>query len=84
MCFFVVKKKIKLYLFYNGVQIKRIVLKNEEDIYKPRAIWVIGHKEIYKKWLVRTIVTPRFLLHSDPSKNAIYVGVIDERGVEIE
>lgn len=86
MCFFVVKKdkKWKLYLFYNGILIKKIKLKDNENIQQPRYIRVIGHKEIFNKWLVGVMVTPIKLLKTDEVNKITYWGVIDEKGEEIK
>lgn len=79
------KKKWKLYLFYDGVLIKKIKLKpNQEFSNKSIYIKVIGHKDKFGKWIVGRVVVPKRLLKTDEDKRITYWGVIDEKGVEVE
>lgn len=78
-------KKWKLYLFYNGVLIKKIKLKENEEFQNiSRYIVVVGHKDLFGKWIVGRIVVPVRLLKTDENKKITYWGVIDEKGVEVE
>lgn len=79
------QKKWKLYLFYDGVLIKKITLKeNQEFKNEPMYIRVIGHKDIFGKSIVGRMVVPIRLLKTDEAKRITYWGVIDEKGVEVE
>ena len=78
-------KKWKLYLFYDGVLIKKIKLKpNQEFSNKSIYIKVIGHKDKFGKFIVGRMVVPKRLLKTDEDKKITYWGVIDEKGVEVE
>ena len=78
-------KKWKLYLFYDGVLIKKIKLKpNQEFSNKSIYFKVIGHKDKFGKWIVGRVVVPKRLLKTDEDKKITYWGVIDEKGVEVE
>jgi hypothetical protein len=78
------KKKWKLYLFYDGVLIKKIKLRNEDFQNKPIYITIVGHKEKFGKFIVGRMVVPVRLLKTDELKKITYWGVIDEIGVEVE
>jgi hypothetical protein len=77
-------KKWKLYLFYDGVLIKKIKLRNEDFQNKPIYITIVGHKDKFGKFIVGRMVVPKRLLKTDESKKKTYWGVIDEIGVEVE
>jgi hypothetical protein len=77
-------KKWKLYLFYDGVLIKKIKLRNEDFQNKPIYITIVGHKEKFGKFIVGRMVVPVRLLKADELKKITYWGVIDEIGVEVE
>ena len=78
------KKKWKLYLFYDGVLIKKIKLRNEDFQNKPIYITIVGHKDKFGKFIVGRMVVPVRLLKTDELKKITYWGVIDEIGVEVE
>lgn len=79
------KKNWKLYLFYNGILIKKLRINENDEINgKPLCLLIVGHKEIFKKWIVRVMVTPICLLHNDEVKKITYWGVIDEKGVVVK
>lgn len=78
------KKKWKLYLFYDGVLIKKIKLRNEDFQNKPIYITIVGHKDKFGKFIVGRMVVPVRLLKTDDTKKITYWGVIDEIGVEVE
>lgn len=77
-------KKWKLYLFYDGVLIKKIKLKNEDFQNKPIYITIVGHKDKFGKFIVGRMVVPVRLLKTDENKKITYWGVIDEIGVEVK
>jgi len=77
-------KKWKLYLFYDGVLIKKIKLRNEDFQNKPIYITIVGHKDKFGKFIVGRMVVPVRLLKTDDTKKITYWGVIDEIGVEVE
>lgn len=77
-------KKWKLYLFYDGVLIKKIKLRNEGFQNKPIYITIVGHKDKFGKFIVSRMVVPVRLLKTDEIKKITYWGVIDEVGVEVE
>lgn len=77
-------KKWKLYLFYDGVLIKKIKLRNEDFQNKPIYITIVGHKNKFGKFIVGRMVVPKRLLKTDDTKKITYWGVIDEIGVEVE
>ena len=77
-------KKWKLYLFYDGVLVKKIALKSEEEIQTPRYVTIIGHKDKFGKFVVGRMIAPKRLLKTDEAKKITYWGVIDEIGVEVE
>ena len=77
-------KKWKLYLFYDGVLIKKIKLRNDDFKNKPIYITVVGHKDKFGKFIVGRMVVPVRLLKTDDTKKITYWGVIDEIGVEVE
>ena len=88
--FFVFKKilkkyknrKWKMYLFYNGICIKKIRVRNKpvEAMY----IRVIGHKALFGSNNVGLVVIPTKLLKRDDKHKKVYWGVIFEMGVDIE
>ena len=93
LCFFMFKKilqrihdtkKWKLYLFYDGILIKKIKLRNEDFQNKPIYITIVGHKDKFGKFIVGRMVVPVRLLKTDENKKITYWGVIDEIGVEVE
>ena len=78
-----VKEKWKMHLFYNGIKIK--TLKVDEDVEPQKGLYdirVIGHKEIFNKFIVRIVVKPLTLIKVDKEKKSIYIGVGLERGVD--
>lgn len=89
MCVFFVFKKIddkwKLYLFYNGMLIKKVRINKEEapadNVYFIR---VYGKKSIFGSNVVSLAVRPKVLLDNDENKKRTYWGVVFEKGVNIE
>ena len=78
------KNKWDLYLYYNGVCIKKIKIDQEEaPAENSYVIWVWFKKQIFKSNLVQTIVRPKVLLKNDEKNKKTYWGVILEEGIQI-
>jgi hypothetical protein len=77
--------KWKLYLFYNGMLIKKVRINKEEapadNVYFIR---VYGKKSIFGSSIVSLAVRPKVLLDNDEKKKRTYWGVVFEKGVSIE
>ena len=77
--------KWKLYLFYNGMLIKKVRINKEEapadNVYFIR---VYGKKSIFGSNVVSLAVRPKVLLDNDEKKKRTYWGVVFEKGVSIE
>lgn len=80
--FFVFKKKWKVYLFYNGIFIKKVKIKNKEEL-TSFFITVIGHKKMFGKYITKILVKPKELLKTNDDKKQMFFGVVFERGVNI-
>lgn len=87
MCvFFMFKKdRWKLYLFYNGMLIKKVRINKEEapadNVYFIR---VYGKKSMFGSNVVSIAVRPKVLLDNDEKKKRTYWGVVFEKGVNVE
>lgn len=86
MCVFLVfKNKWKLYLFYNGILIKKLRISEDEapadNVYFIR---VIGKKNIFGNNIVSIAVRPKILLDNKEDKKKTYWGVVFEKGVSVE
>jgi len=89
MCVFFVFRKIdnkwKLYLFYNGMLIKKVRINKEEapadNVYFIR---VYGKKSMFGSNVVSIAVRPKVLLDNDEKKKRTYWGVVFEKGVNVE
>lgn len=80
------KRKWNLYLYYNGVKIKRIKVNRDEleDLRnKSYQIKVYFKKQLFQSNIVDIIVNPKVLLLTDETKRKVCVGVIIERGIEL-
>lgn len=77
--------KWKLYLFYNGMLIKKVRINKEEapadNVYFIR---VYGKKSMFGSNIVSLAVRPKVLLDNDEKKKRTYWGVVFEKGVSIE
>lgn len=87
MCFFMFKKiikdrKWKVYLFYNGICIKKIKMNDYKEI-DTIFIRVYGQKKMFGKHIVGLVVKPAKLLKTEEEKKKTYWGVIFEKGVDI-
>lgn len=81
--FFMFKKKNwTVYLFYNGIKIKKIKVndyKELEDIY----VRVYGHKKFFGKNIVGIILEITKLLKIDEENKKIYFGTVLKKGVDL-
>ena len=76
--------KWTLYLYYNGLLIKKLrVNENEEPAKNTYAINVWFKKQLFKGNKVNVVVKPVVLLKNDESKRKTYWGVVLEEGIEI-
>ena len=78
-------RKWKLFLFYDGVLIKKIRIA-EDTIIKEQVldIKVIGHKHLFGKNYLTLMVRPVKLLKTNMDKKRTYWGVGFEKGVDIQ
>lgn len=80
------KMKWNLYLYYDGIKIKRIkVYRNELQDLKNKhyRIKVFFKKQIFKSNMVEIIVNPVVLLHTNEDKKQVCVGVVIEPGTKL-
>lgn len=74
-----------LYLFYDGILVKK--LKIDKDTNIPKQVYYIrvyGHKKIFGKNIVSLMVRPIRLLKTEEEKRKTYWGIKNELGVEIQ
>ena len=76
--------KWKLYLYYDGVLIKKLRI-DENTIIKEQVlnIRVHGHKNLFGKNNITLMVRPIKLLKTDVDKRSTYWGVGFEKGVDV-
>lgn len=74
-------RKWTLYLYYNGVLIKRLKINDIEDI-KVMSINILFHKELFGKSKINAVIRPVRLLLTEENKKRTHWGVIFEKGVE--
>lgn len=78
------KKKWKLYLYYNGVLIKKLRIdENEAPAENSYVINVWFKKQIFKNNLVQIIVKPVVILKNDDRNKKTYWGVKLEEGIPV-
>lgn len=75
-------KKWTIYLFYNGICIKKLKMNGKNKI-ETMYIRVYGHKKLFGKWIVGLMVEPKKLLKTDEDKKKTYWGVVFEKGVDL-
>ena len=75
-------KKWTIYLFYNGICIKKLKIDGKNKI-ETIYIRVYGHKKLFGKWIVGLMVEPKKLLKTDEDKKKTYWGVVFEKGVDL-
>lgn len=77
-------KKWKLYLYYNGVCIKRLLIDdNEAPAENSYVIRVWFKKQLFKSNLVQIIVRPKVIIKNDEKNKKTYWGVVLEEGIPI-
>lgn len=79
------KNKWYLYLFYNGMRIKKLKISSTEapadNVY---FVKVFGRKNLFGSNFVEIAVRPTALLKTDEKNKKTYWGVVFEKGVNIE
>lgn len=74
-----------LYLYYDGVQIKKIKIdENTEIVKQVLNIRVHGHKDLFGKNNITLMVRPVKLLKTDEKEKKTYWGVCFEKGVDVQ
>ena len=76
-------KKWTLYLYYNGIQIKRLKINDIEDI-KTMSINIWFHRELFHRIKINAVIKPIRLLLTDETKKETHWGVTFEKGVEYD
>ena len=78
------KKKWTLYLYYNGVLIKKLKIdENEAPAENNYVVNVWFKKQLFKSNLAGVIVRPIRLLKNDEKRRKTYWGTTLETGIEI-
>ena len=75
------KKRWSLYLYYNGICIKRVKIADIDDI-KTMSINILGHKELFGKTKIKAVIEPVKLLLTEEDKKKTHWGVIFTKGVD--
>lgn len=78
------KKKWELYLYYNGVLIKKIRIdENEAPAQNSYAIRVYFKKKLFGNLIAGVVVRPIRLLKNDEKNRKTYWGTTLETGLEV-
>ena len=78
------KKKWELYLYYNGVLIKKIRIdENEAPAQNSYAIRVFFKKKLFGNLIAGVVVRPIRLLKNDEKSKKTYWGTTLETGLEV-
>lgn len=80
------RRKWKLYLYYDGIKIKRLKVYQEELSRLKEKRYVVNvyfKKQLFNSRKVNIIVSPRVLLNTNNDTRKIYVGVVLEKGQEL-
>lgn len=78
------KKKWKLYLYYNGVLIKKLrISEDEAPAQNSYAIRVYFKKQLFKNVIAGVVVRPIRLLKNDEKNKKTYWGTTLETGIEV-
>lgn len=78
------KKKWELYLYYNGVLIKKIRIdENEAPAQNSYAIRVFFKKKLFGNLIAGVVVRPIRLLKNDEKSRKTYWGTTLETGLEV-
>lgn len=78
------KKDWTLYLYFNGIRIKKLKINENE---KPNKNWYIINvyfkKQLFASNKVSIIVRPKYLMYGDTKHKKTYWNVVLENGIEI-
>lgn len=78
------KKKWTLYLYFNGILVKKVKINEDEAPRKNTyAVNVWFKKQIFKSNKVNVVLKPMVLLKTDEQSRKTYWGTILEEGMEI-
>ena len=78
------KKKWKLYLYYNGVLIKKLrISEDEAPAQNSYAIRVYFKKQLFKNVIAGVVVKPIRLLKNDEKHRKTYWGTTLETSIEV-
>ena len=78
------KKQWKLYLYYNGILIKKLWIREDEEPSKNSyAVRVFFKRQLFKNIVASVVVRPVRLLKTDDAKKKTYWGVTMETGIDI-
>lgn len=78
-------KKWKLYLYYNGILIKKIrISENEAPDKNTYAFNVYFKKKLFGSNIAGVIVSPTSLLMNDEKKRRTYWGTTFELGIKLK
>lgn len=78
------RKHWKLYLYYNGILIKKIrIREDEEPKENSYAVRTFFKYQLFKNIVASVVVRPVRLLKTDEKRRKTYWGVTMETGVEI-
>ena len=78
------KKHWTLYLYYNGVLIKKVkIAEDEEPSKNSYAVRVYFKQQLFKNIIASVVVRPVRLLKTDKAKRKTYWGTTMETGIEI-
>ena len=77
-------KKWKLYLYYDGVLVKKLKIdENEEPKKNGYAVRVYFKKFLFRTNIASVILRPVVLLKNNESEKKTYWGTILEQGVDV-
>lgn len=79
-------RKWNLYLYYNGIKIKKLKVYREQlnDLKNARFdIKVFFKKQLFKSNIVEIIVSPVVLLDTNETKRKVSIGVVIEPGTRL-
>lgn len=78
------KKNWTLYLYYDGILVKRVrIYENEAPIHNSYVVRVWGKKHLFGSNIATVILRPVELLKNDEERQRTHWGAIHERGVEM-
>ena len=78
------KKNWKLYLYYNGILVKKIrIYEQESPVQNSYVVRIWGKKYMFGSHIATVILRPTELLKNDEKHRKTHWGTIFERGVEI-